>query len=95
VHLTHARGADVVAVASADMLGGFGTLTLCGTKGRAQAAFSDTHFAFKSQLQAFVDFLRSGVHSFPFAETEELMRLVIGGIESRRQGGREIPVTAP
>lgn len=94
VHLTHARGADVVAVASADMLGGFGTLTLCGTKGRGQVAFADTHFAFKAQLQAFVDFLRSGVHPFPFAETEELMRLVIGGIESRRQGGREIPVAA-
>lgn len=93
VHLTHARGVDVVAVASADMDGGFGLLTLCGTKGRAQAAFADTHFAFKAQLQAFVDFLRSGVPPYPFSETVELVQLVIAGIESRRQGGREIEIT--
>lgn len=90
VHLTHARGVDAVIVASADMYGGFGLLQLCGTKGRAQTAFADTHFAFKAQLQAFVDFLRTGVQPFPFAETVELMTMVIGGIESRRRGGAEI-----
>ena len=90
VHLTHARGVDVVVVASADMLGGFGLLQLCGTQGRVQTAFADTHFAFKAQLQAFIDFLRTGVPPYPFAETVELMKLVIGGNESRRRGGAEI-----
>jgi predicted dehydrogenase len=90
VHATHARGVDVVVVASADMAGGFGLLQLCGTKGRVQTAFADTHFAFKAQLQAFVDWLRTGVAPYPFTESVELMKLVIGGIESRRRGGAEI-----
>jgi predicted dehydrogenase len=90
VHATHVRGADVVVVASADMAGGFGLLQLCGTKGRVQTAFADTHFAFKAQLQAFIDWLRTGVAPYPFAETVELIQLVIGGIESRRRGGAEI-----
>jgi len=90
VHLTHARGADVVVAASADMLGGFGLLQLCGTRGRVQTAFADTHFAFRAQLGDFVEFLRTGVPPYPFAQTAELVRLVIGGIESRRRGGAEI-----
>lgn len=90
VHLTHRRGIDAVIVATADMTGGFGCLQLCGTAGQAQAVFSDTFFAFKAQLMAFIDYLRTGIRTFPFAETAELMRLVIGGIESREQGGREV-----
>ena len=93
VHATHRRGVDVVVVASADMAGGFGLLQLCGTKGRVQTAFSDTLFAFKAQLAAFVGWLRTGVEPFPFSETVELMQLVIGGIESRRRGGAEIVIS--
>jgi predicted dehydrogenase len=90
VHLTHRKGADAVVVASSDMYGGFGLLQLCGTIGKAQLSSGDTYFAFKAQMQAFIDYLRSGVLPFPFAETVELMKLVIGGIRSREQGGREI-----
>ncbi len=90
VHLKHRGGADVVVVATADMLGGFGCLTLCGTAGRAQAAFGDTYFAFRAQLEAFLGYLRTGVRPFPFAETVELMQLVIAGIRSREQDGREV-----
>ncbi|MFM8706195.1 MAG: Gfo/Idh/MocA family protein [Planctomycetia bacterium] len=90
VHITHARGVDGVVVASADMFGGFGLVQLVGTKGRVQTAFADTHFAFKAQLAGFIDWLRTGVAPYPFAETVELMKLVIGGIESRRRGGAEI-----
>jgi len=32
------------------------------------------------------------VAPYPFAETVELMKLVIGGIDSRRGGGIEIPL---
>ena len=90
VHITHASGVDAVVVASADMFGGFGLLQLVGTKGRVQTAFADTHFAFKAQLEAFIGWLRTGVPPYPFAESVELMKLVIGGIESRRRGGAEI-----
>ncbi len=92
VHLKHRCGADVVVVASADMYGAFGCLQLCGTAGQAQVAFADSFYSFKTQLEAFIEFLRTGVRPFPFAETVELMRLVIAGIRSRDEGGREIGV---
>lgn len=93
VHLTHRSGADVVVAAVSDMYGAFGVLTLGGTAGHAEAAFRDTFFAFKTQLQTFVDFIRTGRRPFPFAETVELMKLVIAGIRSRDAGGREVKLT--
>lgn len=90
VHLKHRGGADVIVVASADMYGSFGCLQLCGTAGKVQLASGDTFFSFKSQLEAFIGYLRTGVLPFPPAETIELMQLVIAGIHSREQGGREV-----
>ena len=69
---------------------GFGCLQLCGTAGKVQLTSGDTFFAFKTQLEAFIGYLRTGVLPFPFAETVELMQLVIAGIRSREQGGREV-----
>lgn len=90
VHLKHRSGVDVIAVASADMYGSFGCLQLCGTAGKVQLSFSDSFFSFKTQLEAFIGYLRTGVHPFPFSETVELMQMVIAGIRSREQGGREV-----
>ena len=73
-----------------DMYGAFGALQLCGTVGHAQIAMSDTFFAFKSQLEAFVRYLRDGVRPFPWQETEELMTMLIAGIRSREESGREV-----
>jgi hypothetical protein len=92
VHLKHACGADVIVVASADMYGSFGCLQLCGTAGKVQLSSGDTFYSFKTQLEAFIGYLRTGVHPFPFSETVELMQLVIAGILSREQGGREVPL---
>ena len=90
VHCRHRAGVDVVLIASADMLGGFGALQLCGTAGHAEAFFSDTFSAFKAQLMAFIGWLRTGERPFPFTETQELMRVIIAGIRSREAGGREV-----
>ena len=90
VHLKHACGADIVVVASADMYGSFGCLQLCGTAGKVQLSSGDTFYSFKTQLEAFIGYLRTGVHPFPFSETVELMQLVIAGIRSRDEGGREV-----
>ena len=90
VHLKHRAGVDVIVVASADMYGSFGCLQLCGTAGKVQVASGDTFFSFKAQLEAFIGYLRTGVPPFPFSETVELMQLVIAGIRSREQGGREV-----
>jgi hypothetical protein len=90
VHFTHKSGADVVVVANMDMYGAFGLLQLCGTAGHVQTAFNDTFYAFKTQLEAFVTYLRTGERPFPWEETEELMKMVIAGIRSREEDGREV-----
>lgn len=93
VHLKHRCGADAVVVATADMYGSFGCLQLCGTAGHAQVVFKDSFFSFKAQLAAFIEYLRTGERPFPFAETVELMQLLIAGLRSREQGGREVMIT--
>ena len=90
VHFTHQCGADVVVAAISDMYGSLGALTLGGTKDQAQVVFKDSYFAFKSQLAAFISYLRTGERPFPWAETDELMRMVIAGIRSRERGGAEV-----
>ncbi len=90
VHLKHRCGADVIVVASADMYGSVGCLQLCGTAGKVQLSSGDTFYSFKTQLEAFIGYLRTGVPPYPFSETVELMQLVIAGIRSREQGGREV-----
>ncbi len=92
VHFRHRNGADVVVAAIADLFGAFGVLTLCGTAGHVEVAFSDTFYAFKKQLESFIRYLRSGVMPFPFAETVELMKMVIAGIRSREENGRQVPL---
>jgi predicted dehydrogenase len=90
VHLKHGSGADVVVIATMDMYGGFGCLQLCGTVGHAETAINDTFYAFKKQLVEFIAYLRTGIRPFPFEETVELMKIVIAGIKSRDEGGREV-----
>jgi predicted dehydrogenase len=93
VHLKHTCGADVIVVASSDMYGAFGCLQLCGTAGKVQLSSSDSFFSFKAQLEAFIGYLLTGEYPFPFSETVELMQLVIAGIRSREQGGREVALS--
>jgi predicted dehydrogenase len=90
VHLRHRDGIDVVVQVTKDMVGGFGMMTLAGTSAGLQLRFADTYHAFKTQLVGFVDYLRTGIPPVPWAETHELMQLVIAGIESREQGGRKV-----
>jgi len=90
VHFKHGNGTDVIVVANSDMYGSFGILQLCGTLGHATVTIADTFFAFKSQLEAYVHYLRTGQRPFPFEETVELMKLVIAGLRSREEGGREV-----
>ena len=90
VHARHRDGVDVVLSAVSDMYGAFGCLGLFGTKGNLQTQFRETFFAFKAQLVAFVDYLRTGRLPFPFAETVELMKIIIAGIRSREQAGRTV-----
>ncbi|RCX09334.1 oxidoreductase family protein [Anaerobacterium chartisolvens] len=90
VHLKHSSGADVNVVAINNMYGAFGVMELLGTAGYVQTALSDTFYSFKAQLEAFIKYLTTGIRPFPFSETEELMKIIIAGIASREQEGREI-----
>lgn len=94
VHLKHSKGIDVVITTTADQIGGSGFITLAGTEGGTTLRSLDTFTAFKAQLESYVSFLRTGVPPVPFAQTRELMQLVIAGIESREQGGAEIALSS-
>jgi predicted dehydrogenase len=88
VHVRHDLPADVVIVVNEDMFGGFCHVTVYGTDGRLDARFRDSFTAFKSQLQAFVDFVRGSQDSIGFDETVEQCKIIIAGIQSRENGGR-------
>jgi hypothetical protein len=90
VHLSHRCGVDVVVGNIADLQGAFGCLGLFGTRGCVNLQFKDTFHAFKRQLEDFVRYLRTGQRPFSFKETAELIRMLVAGLESRRQGGRPI-----
>jgi Oxidoreductase family, NAD-binding Rossmann fold len=90
VHIRHADQVDVVLSVIDDMYGAFGHMGLFGTEGLETVKFEDTFFAFKTQLVAFVDYLRTGSLPFEFEQTVELMKLVIAGIRSRTEGGRRV-----
>ena len=88
VHLKHKNDFDVVIANIYDCSGA--PLTIQGTGGTVQIKISDSYYAFRTQLVKFVEYLRTGVPPMPFSHTEELMKLVIGGIESRAADGKEI-----
>jgi predicted dehydrogenase len=90
VHAHHRDGVEVVLAAIADLTGAFGCLNLYGTQGVLSARFQDTFSAFKSQLIAFVEYLRTGRPPVDFSETVELMKIIIAGIRSREEAGRRV-----
>lgn len=94
VHLKHKKGFDVVICNTYDMVYN-PVITLIGTAGSITLQSQDSYSAFRKQLVTFIDYLRTGKPPFPFAETDELMQLVIGGIRSREEGGAEIFLPLP
>jgi predicted dehydrogenase len=92
VHLTHRSGVRVTLGAIHDAYGSFGAVHLYGTKGQIPLRLDDTYNAFRSQLVAFIDMLRTGQRPLPFEETVELMAVIIAGRRSREQGGASIRV---
>ena len=91
-HLAHRSGAQFTLSVIYDGAPAFGAIHLCGTKAQAHAQFKDTYTAFRRQLVSFVDFLRTGVPPQPFADTVELMAVLIAGVRSRTEGSRRVEV---
>lgn len=92
VHLRHESGAQVTVGAIHDAYGSFGTVHLHGTKGDLPLKLLDTYSAFRAQLVAFIEMLRTGRPPFEFKQTLELMAIIIAGIRSREGGGTAVPV---
>jgi len=92
MQVTHHGGARLTIGAIHDAYGSFGAVHLHGTKGQLALTLKDTYTAFRNQLLAFVELLRTGHRPLPFADTVELMAVIIAGIRSREQGGRPVPV---
>lgn len=88
VHAVHRSGVQLTLAAIHDAYGSFGAVHLYGTKGQIAVTLRDTYHAFRAQLVAFIDFLRTGQRPYPFDETIELMAVLVAGIRSREQGGR-------
>lgn len=88
VQIKHKSGCDVTVVQGFDLVP-CGMLVL-GTCGSRHLNSGDSYYCFKRQLDLFVHWLRTGEEPFPFSETVELMKLVIAGLRSREEGGREV-----
>lgn len=93
MHITHQSGVKLTLGALHDAYGSFGAVHLYGTKGDLPLKLTDTYHAFRGQLVAFIDMLRTGTRPLPFEETVELMAVIIAGIRSRENGGS--PVSVP
>lgn len=88
VHVVHKCGCDIN-ILVADEIAAAPTI-LVGSASIAVINSSDFYYSFKKQLETFVHWLRTGEEPYPFEETQELMKLVIGGIRSREEGNRKV-----
>ena len=88
VHLTHKNGIDVNLALIYDSAAS--ELKIVGTKDSVCIPNKDSYYSFKKQLTEFVKYLETGIRPYPFDETIELMEIIIAGIRSRDEGGREV-----
>ena len=91
-YLTHRSGAQVSLAVIYDAVGSYGALHVYGTKGNLAVSCWDTYTAFRNQLCAFVEMLRTGQRPYPLSETVELMAVIIAGLRSRERGGAFVEV---
>jgi len=91
-YLTHQSGVQLNLAVIEDAVGSYGALHVFGTKGHLAVTCWDTYTAFRNQLCAFIDMLRSGQRPYPLSETVELMTVIIAGLRSREEKGRLIDI---
>ncbi|HWL52024.1 MAG TPA: Gfo/Idh/MocA family oxidoreductase [Chthoniobacteraceae bacterium] len=86
VNLTHQSGAKATIAVLPDLPASAGVLHAYGREEQVSLKMSDTYSAFRGQMVAVVEWMRTGRDPYPFEETLELMAILIAGIESRGQG---------
>jgi predicted dehydrogenase len=90
-HLQHRSGVQVTVPVIYDGGSSFGAVQLCGTTGQNSLRFGNTTYQnFRGQMLAFIDFVRTGRATYPFAETVELMAILIAGLRSRAEKSRRV-----
>jgi hypothetical protein len=91
-YITHRSGVQVNLAVIYDAIGSYGTVHVFGTKGHLSVSCWDTYTAFRNQLCAFVEMLRTGERPYPLSETIELMAVIIAGLRSRERAGQVVMV---
>jgi len=89
-HLLHRSGVQISLPVIYDGGGSFGALQVAGTRDLVSLRFANTYVAFRRQMLAFIDFVRTGASAYPFAETVELMTALIAGRVSRAEQSRRV-----
>jgi len=92
MQLEHETKVRVTLGAIHDAYGSFGVVHLYGTNGHYTYRASDTYRAFRGQMLALIDGLRTRTHPFPQEDTFELMAAIIAGRLSRERGGERVSV---
>jgi predicted dehydrogenase len=92
-HLLHRSGVQVTLPVIRDGAAAFGTLLVCGAAGQASLRLRDTYTAFRRQLVDFVTFVRTGRASYPFADTVEMMTILLAGLRSRAEQSRRVALS--
>jgi predicted dehydrogenase len=88
VHLVHESGCSVDIPQGVGMAGS--GMLMIGTRGSAYVEAKDSYYAFKKQLDLFVNWLRTGEEPVDFADTVEMMKIIIAGLRSRKENGRVV-----
>lgn len=91
-HLIHRSGLQITVPVLYDGGPAFGMVQLCGTEGQTGFQFKDTYTNFRRLMISFVQFVQSGNRPFPFAETVELMAVLIAGLRSRAENSRRVEI---
>ena len=65
-------------------------MLLLGTGGSTHIQANDSYYAFKKQLDLFVEWLRTGKEPIDFNDTIEIMKIIIAGLRSRQENGRVV-----
>lgn len=92
LQIRHRSGTLVSLAVIKDAAGCFGTFHAYGARGHRSVQVQDFYTAFRRQLVAFVDFVRTRQAPFPFSETTELMSVIMAGRRSREEGGRQVSI---
>mgnify|MGYP006425387709 CR=1 FL=1 len=87
VYLRHRSGAQATLAAIEKAFGSYATFHAYGEEKQEAVRVLDTYAAFRGQLLAVTRWFREEIEPFPFAQTEEMMAVLIAALRSRDNGG--------